>query len=329
MSIPEMPRLKAAAGATAVQRLIAFAAVVLLVGTVLFWPEISSRTAGAFAQSQDNNYQPFQCDSGGAPGSQAHRMSLQLYGGTGNKPGSSAYPCISGVKWKLTAGDVSNNNIANTVSCFLCSAWQAYPNSTIGLISGAYSEGSPNITLPANGTLTGLTHVGFKGLLFCTGANAPAFNIANWSCNQPASGIKLYADSSTTAGGVTPGNNYVLNVSPSGPITIGGSNVLTDIWGDGSSVIRVPTPSLPLSGTGCSAAGGTDVNWGCRISLSAFSGTIANWFAQGNSFPITGVDINFYYMISHADGNIDPYTTAPPGNSVLMPNTRLLVNDGS
>ena len=163
------PTLQGALRATAFQRTFAFVAMFLAAGTVLYWPEIRDHAGSAIAQAQDNNYQPFQCGDPASSNVQARRSSLNLFNNTGVGAYTSgkAYPCVSGVAWRMLAGGPTNATIT------------AGTNNVVALVSRIYTEGPATLNFAGAGQATNLVHLGFASLVFCDGTAAT--NNANFS----------------------------------------------------------------------------------------------------------------------------------------------------
>jgi len=51
--------------------------------------------------------------------------------------------------------------------------------------------------------------------------------------------------------------------------------------------------------------------------------------AGGSILPLVGVNLTFYYLITHSPGATDPYTEGATKNSMILPNTRIYVGNGS
>jgi hypothetical protein len=314
------PTIQGALQATAFQRTVAFGAMLLAVTAVLYWPEIRDGAGSAIAQTQDNSYQPFNCGQAGSSNPQQRRQNLQLNGTGGGAANGHAYPCISGVQWKLKAGTTSSST--------------AGPSNIIAVISAAYSTiySSP-IYWAGTGSSSNLVQVSIAGLQFCNGSLNLTANGYGCTPSLTARNIQLYADSSTGQGYV-PKTPYVLNIIPSGPITVGGNGMQTDIFGVGSSLIATDLaalPSFPFGQAGnCATVGGTATGNMCTLSLSSFSGSLAQTLAGGGTFPLFGMDLTFYYLITHTGSTTNPYNPLEvSGNSVTLPNTRLVVGNGS
>lgn len=317
------PTLRAATQATVFQRLFALMAMVVMVSLVLFWPNIRDHAGQALAQTQDNSYQPFNCGQSNSSSGQARRENLPLNNDSGGTANGHAYPCISGVQWRLVVGN-TQASLADT-------------NGIIGEIQGAYSTqwangdgtcASATFCFAGTGAVNGLVQVSIKGLGFCSGANAPAFNVGNYSCRKAASGIQLYANS-TSSQSYQPAKSYQLNITPSGPFNLGGSGMQTDIFATPSSEIQTSLSAIPAGALGCPVVG-TTKGQGCTITLSSFSGSLAQTLAGGGDFPLSALNLTFYYLITHTGSTTNPYNpTEISGNSVTLPNTRISVGNGS
>ena len=67
----------------------------------------------------------------------------------------------------------------------------------------------------------------------------------------------------------------------------------------------------------------------CKITLGSFGNF--NWLIGGNTFRVIGVNLTFYYLVTHRNAPTDPYTQPPvdgsgnPLDSIKLPNTRIFV----
>jgi len=321
MRLLRWPSLRSATQNTFCQRAVAFTAMVLMVSVVLFWPNIRDHAGQALAQAQDNNYQPFQCGQAGNSNPQQRRQILPLKNGSGTgNAGGVAYPCVSGVQWHLTVG------------CTKCSASATSTGAgrVIGIINNAFSATGQTLYFAGTGSAGGLAQVAIQGLQFCSGANVPPLPSGNsgYGCTTPVNGIQLVADSSTS-GSYNLSNDYALSITPNGPITVGGGGMMADVWGTGASEFEVPLNYVTSGSTGCGIVGGTSTTNGCTVNLSKFGGTLANALAGGTVMPLIGVNLTFYYLITHTPNVTNPYTEGAANNSVVLPNTRIYVGNGS
>lgn len=308
------PTLRSATQATFVQRGVAFTAMVLLVSVVLFWPSIRDHAGQAFAQVQDNNYQPFNCGQANSTNPQQRRQNLALNSGSGGTANGHAYPCVSGVQWTLKLGD-PNASLNDT-------------NGVVGVIQNAFATSGETLYFAANGSAP-VVQVSVQSLQFCSGNNVPPDNVNGYRCTHATSGIQLYANSQTS-GSYQPTTPYQLNITPSGPILVGGSGMMADIFGVPSSTIQVATAAVPSGSTGCGFVGGSTHGQGCTLSLSQFSGSLAQALAGGSTFPLSAINLSFYYLITHTPTTTNPYNPLEvTGNSVQLPNTRIFVGNGS
>lgn len=322
MRLLRQPSLRAATQATFVQRAVAFSAMLLAVSVVLFWPSIRNTATSAYAQTQDNNYQPFSCSQPGASGLQDRRANLTLKNGSGGSSAAKAYPCISGVAWKLQVG------------CTTCTVTNgAGSNGVVAILNNAFS--TTGATLPVTGTTntaTGLTQVSIQGLQFCSAASVPSATVNGFGCRKAVDNIRLTANS-TSSLTFQPKTPYQLNIIPAKEMTIGGGGMMADIWGTGASTFEVPANAITSTTTGCGFVGGTTTgsggSAGCTVTLSQFSGSLAQSLAGGSTLPVIGVNLTFYYMITHTPGATNPYNELATTNSLLLPNVRIYVGDGS
>lgn len=323
------PTVHAALRATAFQRTVAFLAMFVAASTVLYWPEIRDHAGSAIAQAQDNNYQPFQCGQQNSTNVQARRSSLNLFNNSGTTGYTSgkAYPCISGVAWRMIAGGPTSATIT------------AGTNNVVAEVSKIYTEGPQTLNFAGTGNASNLAHLGFASLVFCDGTSATnnANYINGYGCVRKVSGIQMYASPSTSGGPtVAPSNSYTINVIPGGAITLGGSGVLGDLWATGDSRMALPMNALPFGSTGCSAANGNaygsagTANYTCDAPLSGLTAGLAQNLAAGSNFAITAMNLTFYYLITHKQGSTNPYDGNELSNpSLLLPATRLAVGNGS
>lgn len=331
MKLFRAPTLKAATQSTAFQRLFAFSMMLAMVSTVLLWPQIRNHAGEAFAQAQDNNYQPFECGQASSTSRQIRRSNLQMFNNSGLSGYTSgrAYPCVSGVAWKLEAGNTKRNLSA-------AGTYQGN-NGIVALISKIYPESGGTMNFAGAGSKS-TVHMSLASLRFCTGVPAidGPVNFANgMGCVRRVDGVKMYADSATSPT-VKPTVPYVLNITPNGPITVGGAGVLTDMWMDPGSVLAAPISSVPLGTLGCGSAGvagntyGSGSNQTCEFEVSKVTSGLAQNLAAGQNFAIVGMNVTFYYLMSHAQGSTNPYNTAELTlNSIQLPNTRIKVGTGS
>ncbi|MFT4264315.1 MAG: hypothetical protein QM572_13090 [Nocardioides sp.] len=310
------PSLRAATTGTFAQRLIAFTAMVLMVSVVLFWPEIRDGAGRAVAQSQDNNYQPFACGQNNSSTLQQRRQSLQLKNGSGGNGSAYAYPCVSGVKWKLSVG------------CTRCdtSAGSTSNGAIVGVINNAFATDGKTLYFAGTGSATDLVQVGIQGLEFCRGSGDPSRKVNSYGCNQAVSGVQLTADS-TDSGSFNITNDYLLNIDPAGSMNVGGLGMMADVWGTEDSEFEVPKSAISL-GSLCGTVA-TSTGNGCTANLSQFSGTLLTAIAGGTVLPLVGINLTFYYLITHTPSATDPYNESASNNSVVLPNTRIVVGNGS
>ena len=317
MPLLRHPSVTAAFQATFVQRLIAFTAMILAATAVLYWPEIRDGAGQAIAQTQDNNYQPFSCGQANSTVLQQRRQSLALKNGSGGSSGASAYPCVSGVAWRMVVG------------CTSCTATNLAGNgAVVAILNNAFASTGQTLYFAGNGSAGSLTQVAIQGLQFCAGNAVPATNLNGFGCKQAVNNLQLYANS-TTSLAYQPTTPYQLNIIPAKDITLGGSGMMADIWGTSGSAFEVPAADITSGSTGCGVVGGTSTTNGCTVTLGQFSGSLAQSLAGGSTLPVVGVNLTFYYLITHSPGATNPYNELATTNSLLLPNTRIYVGDGS
>ncbi|MBO0843235.1 MAG: hypothetical protein J2O46_08620 [Nocardioides sp.] len=291
------------------QRLVVIVALALFVMSFSAWPRTDDPRARADAQAQSDAYQPFQCRAGTS--GQGHRQNLTLDNGSGGFNASGhMYPCVSGVEWTFSAGDV--NSSGSTV---------------VASINKVYAQQAPAMSFAAAGSRSDLYQLSFDSLVF----------------NSAATNIRLGANSASTYASPKPATPYNLTITPDGPITIGGSGVTTEVWATGASSFTVPASQLPclgvvvfgvcggLGGTLLCAAVGTVHGNNCQIQLSTFGSNLVQLLTKGSNWSIIGLDLHFDYLVTHRPNPSDPYTQQPvdgsgnPLSSIQLPNTTVNV----
>ncbi|WGY01430.1 hypothetical protein QI633_23200 [Nocardioides sp. QY071] len=298
------------------QRSLVLGAVLALAAACVLLPRAGDRALG---QAQSSAYQPFACDQPGSSNPQQRRQDVQLDNGAGDFNATGRmYPCLAGVRWHLQSGNVATSS----------------PDAGIGQIRTAYGRKFPNtVYYAAAGSRTDLYQVAFSGLQFCTDDNTPV-----GAC--PASGttdIQLYADSGD-APQPKPAAPYRLTIDPDQAITIGGAGVWTEVLATASSSFTVPIAQLPTAThLACGLVGGTarggflGIGGTCELSAEDFAGDLAQWLGGGSNYTLLGVNLDFYYLVTHRQNPSDPYTQVPvdgsgnPLNSIQLPNTTISV----
>ncbi len=329
-----------------VQRAVVFTALWVVAAAFVWFVPFGEGGFGqsANAQPQSNDYQPFQCASGGTTG-QGKRASVTLSNNNVNgTSGGVAYPCISGVPYRFQVGNLTSQT-ANSVD-----------GRMVAKVEGIYAQGSQSANWAANGNPS-LVRMAFRGLTVCngttpSGCSSPGINnndANTWNdmamYASPVPGVvQVYTAnnnnnlSNVTATNPRPTKDYVLRFAPDGPVTIGGSGVVTDLLADPNSRFSIQNNQIAISGTGCSTAGGNTVgasflnltNHTCQgIPASGLTNPLVQWLGGVADYNIRQLDLTFFYLINHS-GTGDPYTTFPmtggsPANSISLPNTRISV----
>lgn len=298
------------------QRLLVVLAVLAVAAAAVLVPRVGDDARG---QAQSGGYQPFACDQPGSANPQQRRQEVQLDNGSGDfNAAGRTYPCLAGVRWHLQSGNVTTSN----------------PDAAIGQIRTAYGRKFPGtVYYAAAGSRTDLYQVAFSGLQFCTSRTNPVS-----AC--PAAGttdIQLYADSGDAPApkSATP---YRLTIKPDQAITIGGTGVWTEVLATASSSFTVPVAQLPTAThLACGIVGGTarggflGIGGTCELSAEDFAGGLAQWLGGGSNYTLLGVNLDFFYLVTHRQNPTDPYTQVPvdgsgnPLNSVQLPNTTISV----
>ncbi|QSR28165.1 hypothetical protein CFH99_21315 [Nocardioides aromaticivorans] len=299
------------------QRWLVLGAILVVATASVLLPRTGDRALG---QGRSSAYQPFACDQPGSADPQQRRQEVQLDNGAGDfNAAGRMHPCLAGVRWHLQSGSVTTSD----------------PGLAIGQIRTAYGRKFPNtVYYAAAGSRTDLYQVAFSGLQFCTGDTTPVA-----AC--PASGtndIQLYADSGDAPAPKAAGN-YRLTIDPDQAITIGGSGVWTEVLATANSSFTVPVAQLPTAThLACGLVGGTarggflGIGGTCELSASDFAGDLAQWLGGGENYTLLGVNLDFYYLVTHRQNPSDPYTQVPvdgsgnPLNSIQLPNTTISVS---
>lgn len=298
------------------QRWLVLAAVLLVAVVTVLLPRTDDRALG---QGQNSAYQPFPCDQPGSTNPQQRRQEVQLDNGAGEfNAAGRMHPCLAGVRWHLQSGNVATSD----------------SGAAIGQIRTAYGRKFPNtVYYAAAGSRTDLYQVAFSGLQFCTGDTTPV-----GAC--PPSGttdIQLYADSGD-APAPRSATSYRLTIDPDQAITIGGAGVWTEVLATANSSFTVPVAQLPTAThLACGLVGGTarggflGIGGTCELSAADFAGDLAQWLGGGENYTLLGVNLDFYYLVTHRQNPSDPYTQVPvdgsgnPLNSIQLPNTTISV----
>lgn len=298
------------------QRWLVLAAVLLVAVVTVLLPRTDDRALG---QGQNSAYQPFPCDQPGSTNPQQRRQEVQLDNGAGEfNAAGRMHPCLAGVRWHLQSGNVATSD----------------SGAAIGQIRTAYGRKFPNtVYYAAAGSRTDLYQVAFSGLQFCTGDTTPV-----GTC--PPSGttdIQLYADSGD-APAPRSATSYRLTIDPDQAITIGGAGVWTEVLATANSSFTVPVAQLPTAThLACGLVGGTarggflGIGGTCELSAADFAGDLAQWLGGGENYTLLGVNLDFYYLVTHRQNPSDPYTQVPvdgsgnPLNSIQLPNTTISV----
>lgn len=313
------------------QRAVACTALWLLAAAAIIFVPLGDADA---ANSQNNNYQPFQCASNGTSG-QGRRETMDLANNNVDSeiPNTYAFPCLSGVPWRVLVG--AANNPADGTSVPTQNPW------VLAFVRGIYAKNpSGNFNWGATGN-SDLYRVAFKELQLCTGAGQPisqcgaGVNSIDTGTNAARNDFEMWAESSLTDN-PKPVKNYVLRIQPDGPITIGGTGVMTDLMAYGNSAMTLAPDNIPAGGTGCGAAGGTKYPSGAFSTMHSCSGmqvsalSTLGWILGVKDFYLKQVDLRFQYLLTHGPNTADPYTDPPGGiatplKSIRLPNTRFTV----
>lgn len=299
------------------QRWLVLAAILVVAAAAVLVPRTGDRALG---QGRSSAYQPFPCDQPGSTDPQQRRQEVQLDNGAGDFNATGRmHPCLAGVRWHLQSGNVTTSD----------------PGLAIGQIRTAYGRKFPiTVYYAAAGSRTDLYQVAFSGLQFCTGDTTPVGACPSSGTND----IQLYADSGD-APAPKSASNYRLTIDPDQAITIGGSGVWTEVLTTANSSFTVPVAQLPTAThLACGLVGGTarggflGIGGTCELSASDFAGDLAQWLGGGENYTLLGVNLDFYYLVTHRQNPSDPYTQVPvdgsgnPLNSIQLPNTTISVS---
>ena len=298
------------------QRLVVVLAVLVVGAAFLLVPRVGDVASG---QAPQASYQPFLCDQPGSGNPQQRRQDVQLDNGAGDFDAAGRmYPCLAGVRWHLQSGNVATSD----------------PGVAIGQIRTAFGRKFPStVYYAAAGSRTDLYQVAFSGLQFCSGDTTPVA-----ACTPSGTtDLQLYADSGD-APAPKSATNYRLTIDPDQAITIGGSGVWTEVLATANSSFTVPVAQLPTAThLACGLVGGTarggflGIGGTCELSASDFAGDLAQWLGGGENYTLLGVNLDFYYLVTHRQNPSDPYTQVPvdgsgnPLNSIRLPNTTISV----
>jgi len=300
------------------QRLVVVLALFVVILAVVAWP--GNVGTSAVAQDQSDAYQPFHCQQGTT--AQQRRQAIQQKGsGTDQNFNGSGYarPCVSGVKWHMQAGNLSDSNTSDVIAS----------------VHGINARSLTDKVFFAGSGSQALYQLAFKDLVF-------ADNVADYGP------IRLTADSATSPDVQSP-TAHTLSITPDGPITIGGSGVRTEVVATGDSYFAIPWAKVQemsgladLVGKGSICTAGYSGNV-CKIKLSTLAGSgsgllgsliaaIVSSLAQGGDFNLINLNLDFYYLWTHRMDGSDPYTNIPvdgagsPLNSIQLPKTTITVN---
>lgn len=315
------------------QRMVVFGSLWLMAAAAILLLPLGNADA---TNSMSASYQPLQCASAGQTG-QGRRETVTLSNDSvnGDISGTYAFPCLSGVPWRMQVGLA--NTAANGTAVPTQNPW------VLGVVEGMYAKNPNNDFLFAAAGQSSLYQIAFKALRLCTAAGAPVSQ-CGIGVNNIDSGTNLTRNDSalfaSSAGTVSPqpSKPYVFRIAPDGPVTIGGSGVITDVVAEGTSKFSVGPENITIGGTGCGIAGGTKYDEGdflatmhtCQgISLSSMAGLA--WILGVKTFYLKQIDLNFQYLITHGGATTNPYTDPPkdgagaPLTSVQLPNSRITV----
>jgi hypothetical protein len=283
------------------QRWIVLGALLLLMAAVVAVPQLRN-DAGATTQAQVQPYLPFPCLGAGQTAWPGRRQTMPLYD-TSRKDGSSTstsatdpgvmYPCVSGVQWQFTFGKTSDSTQRGQVNQV-----QIEKNNP-GTLYWA-ENGSAN---GSGGDGVGdIYHLSFN-----------SFVVTNPTASGGSAVVMKTVKGTPTSGGYP--SSYSLQFNPTGAITIGGNNVLTDLWVTGSSDFKAQGQVCVILCAGI---------W-VDVSISTYNSI--TWLLSSNNFPLAGVNLNFYYLVTHKNDPGNPYdaANAPSGTSISLPNTSVTV----
>ncbi|OUZ08559.1 hypothetical protein BHE97_12835 [Aeromicrobium sp. PE09-221] len=301
------------------QRFIVLGALLALVTGLVTW--VAGDADPAEANSQSNAHQPFDCSQPGTGNPQQRRQTIPLKSTSGNgfenrNSGTRMFPCLSGVQWRMTAGDPSTSDTGAIVAD----------------VRGINTQNAHTYYLAADGSRS-LYQLAFRDLTFRP--------------NVAQHGAPVLTADSRTAPDPRPAAGHTLTIKPDGPMTVGGPGVRTELIATGDSWFALPWSQITAmsflanvvgKGAICTAGSSGDV---CRIRLQTLAGggsgllgqliaAIVSGLAQGGDFSIIAFDLTFDYLWTHdMDASRDPYVHPPGGanplNSIRMPNTTIMV----
>lgn len=236
---------------------------------------------------------PFPCGSG-----DVNRSTLSLSTGSATNTSGSITPCVSGAELQLTAGTGSAN---------------------VASIQGMTKVQSGAISLKDAGgaTISNLYHIAFK----------------NFSITSTSAGTVLKTIGGTAAAGSQAA--YTLTLTPDGsplPVIGAGSDVITDMWVTGDSVVKIDLSNWSLlASTACAAAGGTgptifDWNTPCTVTVANLGGDLIALLAAigSDTYDLKQVQLKFYYLVTHNSSG-----GTPTGTALQFPNTTIAVTPTS
>ena len=232
---------------------------------------------------------PFSCGP-----SDVNRQVLSLSTGSSTNTSGSITPCVSGGELQLTAGTGSAN---------------------IASIQGMTKVQSGAVSLTdANGTtLSNLYHIAFK----------------NFSITSTSAGTVLQTIGGTAAAGTQA--PYTLTLTPDGspmPVIGAGSDVITDMWVTGDSVVKIDLSSWSLlASTACALAGGSgptlfNPSTPCTVTVANLAGDLIALLASigSDTYNLKQVQLKFYYLVTHNSSG-----GTPSGTALQFPNTSISV----
>jgi hypothetical protein len=224
------------------------------------------------------------------------RSSLALWNGSGTSTTGSVSPCVSGAMLDLSFPFTSTTQATiNGVALIGCSQ--------------TVKDAAGDTISPAGG----MCHVAFNSFLV-TNENAAVLKTNGWT-------------------GAAPSPSYNLSINPSGNFTIGGNNVLTDLWVDGNSTLSINDGSLcalasyiELTSSSSAPCTTTISKYGqCYQGIKTLFVKVCApgmlQFLGLNNFPIAGMDLKIYYLVTHNSSG-----GPPGGSSVQLPNTTITVS---
>ena len=227
-----------------------------------------------------------------------NRQTFSLSSGSGTSTSGSITPCVSGAELQLTAGTGSAN---------------------VASIQGMTKVQSGAVSIKdANGaTVSNIYHIAFK----------------NFSITSTSAGTVLKTIGGTAAAGTQA--PYTLTLTPDGsplPVIGAGSDVITDMWVTGDSVVKIDLSGWSLlASTACAAAGGsgpTIFNWStpCTVTVANLAGDLIALLAAigADTYNLKQVALKFYYLVTHNSSG-----GTPSGNALQFPNTTIAVTPTS